>query len=230
MSENKKKQRQSGGGWYKPAEKAVSKKLSDCVLNNWKDLRNALEVGAAEQAYVTSSESTAEEEITINLKIINPRALAEEKLTDANVRKFMGFELAELATKRQVAMERAQARAAVVEQNAPPEEVKENDAEEGGADDDAAKANEEVDIDSLYERRIDIKHSYETAEIDCFKAKLVMPLDSLGLFTGVFIDSLSVSDGGVTKFGFYGTDLDKRIQQEFISAIRSISFKNFCKK
>ncbi|GHE69424.1 MULTISPECIES: hypothetical protein [Roseivirga] len=92
------------------------------------------------------------------------------------------------------------------------------------------KANEEVDIDSLYERRIDIKHSYETAEIDCFKAKLVMPLDSLGLFTGVFIDSLSVSDGGVTKFGFYGTDLDKRIQQEFISAIRSISFKNFCKK
>lgn len=90
------------------------------------------------------------------------------------------------------------------------------------------KANEEVDIDSLYERRIDIKHSYETAEIDCFKAKLVMPLDSLGLFTGVFIDSLSVSDNNVTKFGFYGKGLDKGTQQEFITAVKSISFENLC--
>tara|TARA_A100001015_G_C14866085_1_gene662366 strand:- start:354 stop:848 length:495 start_codon:yes stop_codon:yes gene_type:complete len=144
MSDTKKKQKQSGGGGYKPAERAASRKLSDCALNNWKGLRNALEVGAAEQSYVTSSELTADEEIKINLKIINPRALSEEKLADANVRKFMGVELAELATRRQVAMERAEARAAV-EQNAPPEEVKENDAEEAGSEDDTVEANEEVE-------------------------------------------------------------------------------------
>ena len=90
------------------------------------------------------------------------------------------------------------------------------------------KADQEADIDSLFERRINIKHTYETVDIDCFKAKLVTPIDSLGLFTGVYIDSINVSDNGVTKFGFYGTELSKRTKEEFITAIRSISFRNLC--
>ena len=155
MNDTKKKQKKSSGGGYRAAEAFPMKSLADCILNTWKDLRNALEVGAAEQNYMTASELIADEEINVNLKIINPRTLTEEKLTDANVRKFMGIELAELATRRQVAMERAERRAKAA-QDAPPEEIQDDEAEEGaegGSDDDTvhvddeAEANDEADDD-----------------------------------------------------------------------------------
>ena len=112
-------------------------------------MRRALEVGAAERSYVTASELITDEEINVDLKTISPRTSSEEKSTDANVRRLVGLELAELATKRQIAMERAERRAEAV-QDAPPEEAQENEAEEGaegGGDDDAAHVDDEAEVD-----------------------------------------------------------------------------------
>ena len=156
MNDTKKKHKKSGGGGYRTAEASPVKSLSECVLNAWRDLRSALEVGAADQTFMTSSELITDEEINVSLKLINPRTSCEEKLTDANIRKFMGFELAESSTRRQDALERAERRAEAA-QDEPPEEVKEDEAEEvaeGGSDDDAAhvddeaEANDEVDDDA----------------------------------------------------------------------------------
>ena len=76
MNDKRKKQNKGGGGRM-TAEALSSKSLNDCALNTWRDLRNALEVGAAEQNYATSSELISDEEININLKIVNPRTLSE---------------------------------------------------------------------------------------------------------------------------------------------------------
>ena len=98
MSDTRKRQTKGGGRSFKFAgEVGKEKKLSACALNTWRDLRQALEVGAADQSYVTSSELISDEPISINLKLVNPRTLMEEKLTDQNVKRFMGLELAELS-------------------------------------------------------------------------------------------------------------------------------------
>ena len=124
MSNNQKKQFKGGGGKIKAAEAGhKAKSLQDCPLNAWRDLRPALEVGAAEKNYITSMELTLDEKISVNLKIINPRALEEEDLTTSNINKFMTYELMDLTRERQLAIRRIARRAAA----APVGVVDEND-------------------------------------------------------------------------------------------------------
>ena len=75
MSDAKKKQNKGGGKLFRSAGEAnTSKTLAECALNNWKDLRPALEVGAADATYITSMELLSNEQITVNLTITNERS------------------------------------------------------------------------------------------------------------------------------------------------------------
>tara|TARA_R110000796_G_scaffold71409_3_gene162075 strand:- start:65085 stop:65642 length:558 start_codon:yes stop_codon:yes gene_type:complete len=94
------------------------------------------------------------------------------------------------------------------------------------------KPNEEgmIPNDSAFIRAYKPHHSYQYDSIDCFKVKFVTPLDTLGGFSGVFIDSLKVDGVDVTKFNFYGWGLSDRTEKEFIAALKTISFSNsYCK-
>ena len=114
MSDNKERQRKGGGGEAKHAEAGSAKKsLQERALNAWRDLRAALEVGAAEGMRVTSIELVSEEPIKVNLTISDPRALDEEPLTSSNARELMSFELADLSREREEATQRVARRAAV---------------------------------------------------------------------------------------------------------------------
>ena len=74
MSDDRKRRPKGGDTKIKQADAVVARKnLSDCVLNTWRDLRPALEVGAADDNYITSMESTADEKTCVNLKLTNPR-------------------------------------------------------------------------------------------------------------------------------------------------------------
>ena len=56
MNDRQKKQFKGGGAKVKAAEAGLkTKSLQDCSLNVWRDLRPALEVGAAEKRYVTAN-------------------------------------------------------------------------------------------------------------------------------------------------------------------------------
>ena len=118
MSGNNKKLIKGGGNKTKYAETgSIKGRLQDCVLNTWRDLRTALEVGAAEGIHVTSIELVSKEPIKVNLKMNNPRTLVEEPLTDGNIKKFMAFELSDLSNERNRALARAARRAAAVPNN-----------------------------------------------------------------------------------------------------------------
>ena len=107
MSENNKRQRKGGGGKIKHAEAgSVKKSLQERALNAWRDLRAALEVGAAEGTRVTSIELVSEEPIKVNLTINNPRALEEEQLTNSNAKRLASYELADLSREREEATQR----------------------------------------------------------------------------------------------------------------------------
>jgi len=126
MNENKKKRYKGGGSKVKHAEAGQKgRSLQDCALNEWKDLRPALEVGAAEKRCVTAMELVSDEKITVNLKIINPRTMEEEDLTTANVNKLMMYELIDLARQRDLAIQRVARRDAAAPENG----VGENDPE-----------------------------------------------------------------------------------------------------
>ena len=113
MSDAKKKQNKGGGKLFRSAGEAnTSKTLAECALNNWKDLRPALEVGAADATYITSMELLSNEQITVNLTITNPRTMNEEALNDVNVKRFMSYELEDLAKDRDAAMRRQNRREA----------------------------------------------------------------------------------------------------------------------
>ena len=102
MSEDRNKRQNKGGGeLFRSAGEASGKKLSECPLNTWRDLRPALEVGAADQNYITAMELLSTEQITVNLT-----------LTNVNVRKFMSYELEDLAKERDAAMRRQSRRQA----------------------------------------------------------------------------------------------------------------------
>ena len=125
MSENRnKKQNKGGGKLFRSAGEASGKKLSECPLNTWRDLRPALEVGAADQNYITAMELLSNEPIKVNLTILNPRTFIEEVLNDVNVRRFMAYELEDLARERDAAMRRENRR------EAPGQNV--NDADDEG--------------------------------------------------------------------------------------------------
>ena len=126
MNDNQKKQFKGGGGKFKAAEAGhKAKNLQECSLNAWRDLRPALEVGAAEKQYLTSMELILDEKISVNLKITNPRTMAEEDLTTANINKFMMYELIDLNRQRDLAIQRVARRDAAAPENG----VGENDPE-----------------------------------------------------------------------------------------------------
>ena len=107
MSDSQKKQFKGGGGKRKAAEAGrKAKSLQECSLNAWRDLRPALEVGAAEKQYITSMELTLDEKTSVNLKITNPRAMEEEDLTTPNINKLMTCELIDLTRQRDLATQR----------------------------------------------------------------------------------------------------------------------------
>lgn len=83
--------------------------------------------------------------------------------------------------------------------------------------------------DSLYVEKKKVLNKYERIELGCLIGKLIKPIPSLGKYSGVFIDSMSVMPSGVTSFGFYGESLSNDVQMEFLKAISTISFKDYCK-
>ena len=88
------------------------KGLSDCVLSSWKDLRPALEIGAAAEGYVAAIELVAKEPTKVSLKLANPRGGEEVELSDENAERLMKRELATLA--QEGTTQRAARRAAIV--------------------------------------------------------------------------------------------------------------------
>ena len=113
MSESNERRRKGGGSKVKRAEAgSIKRRLQECALSAWRDLRAALEVGTAEGAYVTSIELIGEEPIKANLTISDPRALEEERLTNSNAKRLMSYELADLSREREEAIQRVARRAA----------------------------------------------------------------------------------------------------------------------
>ena len=70
MSDNQRKRLKGGGGKLKAAEAGhKAKSLQERSLNAWRDLRPALEVGAAEKQYITSMELILDEKISLDKKV-----------------------------------------------------------------------------------------------------------------------------------------------------------------
>lgn len=90
-------------------------------------------------------------------------------------------------------------------------------------------SNGQIPPDSLYVDKVEAFHTYEESTIDCFSSKLIKPIHGRGEFSGVFVDSLSVSDSGTTNFGFYGRNLSDNVQNQLFAAIKTIAFSNYCK-
>lgn len=75
------------------------------------------------------------------------------------------------------------------------------------------------------------KHKFVFYKIDCFKAKIITPTNSEFGTTGIYIDSLSGNSKDFSKTGmcFYGYDLKKKTQEDFIEALKTIRLKKYCK-
>jgi hypothetical protein len=61
-------------------------------------------------------------------------------------------------------------------------------------------------------------------EIDGHKAKIISPQQSGHGITGVYIDSLSVTNSGIARFYLYGNNLNPDNEEEVLKAIKSIKF------
>lgn len=83
--------------------------------------------------------------------------------------------------------------------------------------------------DSLLITNVVTRHRYSYEKIGCRNAKFITPIDTIGIYSGVFIDSISVSSQGVMKFGLYGEQLNKETEKQFFDVIRTISFREYCK-
>jgi hypothetical protein len=95
------------------------------------------------------------------------------------------------------------------------------------------KKTEYLIVDSFYED-IDLKkylkQKFVIHKIGCFNAKLITPKNKGIGTTGIYIDSLQGNKEGFNKIkmSFYGVDLDVKTQKEFIEALKSIQFKEYC--
>ena len=142
MSDSQKKQFKGGGGKRKAAEAGhKAKSLQECSLNAWRDLRPALEVGAAEKQCITSMELTLDEKASVDLKATSPRAMEEEDSTTPSVNKLMTRELIDLARQRDLAIQRVARRDAA----APESGVGESDPE-GSASSESSHSEDAVEI------------------------------------------------------------------------------------
>ncbi len=66
--------------------------------------------------------------------------------------------------------------------------------------------------------------------IDCFKAKITIPTNVGFGATSVYIDSLkgNSKDRSKIKMAFYGFNLKKKTQDQFIKALKTIKLKEYC--
>ncbi|UWY26792.1 hypothetical protein N4T20_13795 [Flavobacterium sp. TR2] len=74
------------------------------------------------------------------------------------------------------------------------------------------------------------RQKFVVEKVDCFQAKFITPRKSgLGV-TGIYIDSLRGNSKDFTKVRmcFYGYNLKQRTQQQFVNALRTIKFKEYC--
>lgn len=74
------------------------------------------------------------------------------------------------------------------------------------------------------------KYKFEYESIHCFKAKMIKPRNKGFGSTGIYIDSLNGSreNGNLDRFGFYGSFLSDKTQEDFIKALRTLKFKDYC--
>ena len=75
-----------------------------------------------------------------------------------------------------------------------------------------------------------LANEFEIDSVDCFKAVFVRTKnDGFGI-SGIYIDSLKGkrAEYNKTKFNFYGTDLSKPTQEQFIKALKTLDFKKYC--
>ena len=74
------------------------------------------------------------------------------------------------------------------------------------------------------------KYKFVFYPIDCFKAKIITPANQGFGATGIYIDSLRGNTKDFSKVGmcFYGRNLKKKPQQQFIIALKTIKLKEYC--
>ena len=114
MSEANERRSKGGGAKLKTAEGGQRRESpSERALNAWRDLRPALEAGAADNSYVTAVELASEEETRVSLKPTSPKTEVEEPLANESVRRLATFELATLSREKEAAAQRVARRAAV---------------------------------------------------------------------------------------------------------------------
>lgn len=81
-----------------------------------------------------------------------------------------------------------------------------------------------LDID--YKRYRKYKVSFDT--IDCFRAKIITPVNKRFGASGIYIDELKKSEFDNVRFSFYGFNLRDSVQQKFLEALKSLNFKKYC--
>jgi len=75
-----------------------------------------------------------------------------------------------------------------------------------------------------------LKYQFEYEKIDCFKAKIITPRNKGCGGTGIYIDSLNGNRKNYdkVKIGFYGWYLSDKTQSEFIKALKTLRFEEYC--
>ncbi|SHL27932.1 hypothetical protein [Flavobacterium chilense] len=75
-----------------------------------------------------------------------------------------------------------------------------------------------------------LKQKFVSQKIDCFMAKLITPVNKEFGTTGIYIDSLegSKKNFNKTRMSFYGQNLKEKTEKEFIKALKTIKFKEYC--
>lgn len=85
-------------------------------------------------------------------------------------------------------------------------------------------------VNDLFKTNVDyvdyLKYNSEYNSVDCFKAKIITPINKGYGGTGIYIDSLNGKD---LSIGFYGWYLNDKTQAEFIKALKTLKFIKYCK-
>lgn len=73
-----------------------------------------------------------------------------------------------------------------------------------------------------------LRQKFSIQQIDCFSAKLIIPINKEFGTTGIYIDSLEGKDFNKTKMSFYGENLKAKTEKDFIIALKTIKLKQYC--
>lgn len=75
-----------------------------------------------------------------------------------------------------------------------------------------------------------LRHKFVFYSIGCFRAKVITPTNIEFGTTGIYIDSLEGSKKEFNKISmsFYGQNLKKRTEEQFVKALKTIKFKEYC--